>query len=356
MLSVRKITKLFGDFAANKEVDLDIGTGEIHALLGENGAGKSTLVKMLYGSLQPTAGEIIWKGKSVSIPNPSFARELGIGMVFQHFSLFDSLSVADNIALSLQGTDPISNLGEKARELSTKYGLPLNPNSMVGDLSVGERQRVEIVRCLLQNPDLVILDEPTSVLTPQEAENLFLTLERLKEEGRSILYISHRLEEVKRLCDQATILRFGEVTGDCDPNKETAASLARMMVGSDISEIKKEPIAENDNLLLTLEGLNLEAASPFAIPLTNINLKVREGEIIGIAGVAGNGQSELFDAMSGERTVADINSVTLRGQLGWKTGHQCQAQNGCCICARRAAWSWCRLGLPSVGQFVAGKI
>ncbi len=345
MLSVRKITKLFGDFAANKEIDLDIGSGEIHALLGENGAGKSTLVKMLYGSLQPTGGEIIWKGKPVTIPNPSAARGLGVGMVFQHFSLFDSLSVADNIALSLRGADPITNLSEKARELSKKYGLPLNPDSMVGDLSVGERQRVEIVRCLLQNPDLVILDEPTSVLTPQEAENLFQTLERLKEEGRSILYISHRLEEVKRLCDQATILRFGEVTGDCDPNKETAASLARMMVGSDISEIKKNATVETDNLLLTLDNFNLEAASPFAIPLTNINLKVRQGEIIGIAGVAGNGQSELFDAMSGERTVADNNCVTLRSQPVGKLGINARRKLGAAFVPEE------RLGHGAVSDF-----
>jgi len=320
MLSVRKVSKYFGDLAANKEVDLEIGPGEIHALLGENGAGKSTLVKMLYGSLQPTSGEIIWKGQKVAIPNPSTARSLGIGMVFQHFSLFDSLSVGDNIALSLGASEPVADLGDKARELSKKYGLPLNPDSMVGDLSVGERQRVEIVRCLLQNPDLVILDEPTSVLTPQEAENLFETLERLQGEGRSILYISHRLEEVKRLCDRATILRFGVVTGACDPKQETAASLARMMVGSDVASIKKKKIQPHDNFLLELKNLDLPAASPFAMPLKGINLNVREGEVIGIAGVAGNGQSELFDAMSGERTLDGDTGVMLRGKPVGRSG------------------------------------
>ena len=313
MLSVSNITKLYGDFAANKKIDLHINSGEIHALLGENGAGKSTLVKMLYGSLQPTSGEIFWKGEVVNITTPSFARNLGIGMVFQHFSLFEALSVSENIALSLAADINLDEVTEKAIELSTRYGLPLNPEALIGDLSVGERQRVEIVRCLMQNPELIILDEPTSVLTPQEADSLFDTLDILKSEGRSILFISHRLEEVRRLCDRATILRFGEVSGACDPKKETTASIARMMVGSDVSSIKKEKSEAGEDILLQVSDLSIPAATPFAVPLSGINMTIRSGEILGIAGIAGNGQSEFFDAISGEVSAHNPTNVQIRG-------------------------------------------
>ncbi|MGN6144238.1 MAG: ATP-binding cassette domain-containing protein, partial [Mesorhizobium sp.] len=211
LLEVRGLTKIFGSLTACDHIDLTIARGEIHALLGENGAGKSTLVKMLFGSLEPHSGEILWQGQPVRIQNPGVAKKLGIGMVFQHFSLFEALTAAENIALSLDDGSPINQIAAKARALSYSYGLPLDPDSLVGDLSVGERQRIEIIRCLLQLPQLIILDEPTSVLTPQEADKLFETLERLRAEGKSILYISHRLEEVKRICDRATVLRHGKV-------------------------------------------------------------------------------------------------------------------------------------------------
>ena len=315
MLEVREITKKFGDLVANDKVDFTIGVGEIHALLGENGAGKSTLVKMLYGSLQPNGGEILWKGQPVKINSPAEARHTGIGMVFQHFSLFDSLSVADNIALSLDGEYTSKEIADKAQELSQSYGLPLNPDSIVGDLSVGERQRVEIVRCLLQNPDLIILDEPTSVLTPQEADNLFVTLERLKSEGRSILYISHRLDEVRRLCDRATVLRHGKVVGECDPSKETASSLANMMVGGEVENISRQSgNLRGEEKLLELKDISLAAATPFAMPLKNLNLEMYSGQLLGIAGVAGNGQSELFDLISGEVTIPDNDKIIMGGQ------------------------------------------
>eukprot|EP01035_Chromulina_nebulosa_P069587 gene69587-biopygen43404 len=210
LLSVVGLSKLFGSFTACDQIDLDVGRGEIHALLGENGAGKSTLVKMLFGILSPSAGRIGWQGEQISVANPAAARRLGIGMVFQHFSLFEALTVAENIALSLDEDISISELSKKAAELSRAYGLPLDPDAHVADLSVGERQRIEIVRALLQNPKLIILDEPTSVLTPQEADKLFETLFKLKAEGRSVLYISHRLEEVQRICDRATVLRHGK--------------------------------------------------------------------------------------------------------------------------------------------------
>lgn len=311
LLSVRKLTKLFGSFAACDGIDLDIRPGEIHALLGENGAGKSTLVKMLFGVLAPTSGQILWKGEPVRIASPGAARRTGIGMVFQHFSLFEALTVAENIALSLDPRISLAKISEEAAVLSRNYGLPLDPNAHVADLSVGERQRIEIVRTLLQNPELIILDEPTSVLTPQEADRLFETLAKLKAEGRSVLYISHRLEEVQRICDRATVLRHGKVTGACDPRAETPASLARMMVGSEVANVTAAGMNTKGNVLLEARNLNVAARTPFATALKNICLTVRSGEVLAIAGVAGNGQSELFDALSGEYPVAEADAVRI---------------------------------------------
>lgn len=314
LLEVRGLTKIFGTLKACDNIDLTVGRGEIHALLGENGAGKSTLVKMLFGSLEPNSGEIRWNGEPVRIANPHMARKLGIGMVFQHFSLFDALTAAENIALSLEDDTPIATIAAKAKALAYSYGLPLDPYALVGDLSVGERQRIEIIRCLLQTPELIILDEPTSVLTPQEADRLFETLERLRAEGKSILYISHRLEEVKRICDRATVLRHGKVVGHCNPREQTASSLARMMVGSEVLSVVREPAQGMDKAptLLEVNSLSRKPATPFSIPLRNISLKVRAGEIIGIAGVAGNGQGEFFEAVSGEVMQADADTVRIR--------------------------------------------
>ena len=316
LLEVRGLTKIFGRLKACDSIDLVVGKGEVHALLGENGAGKSTLVKMLFGSLEPASGTIAWQGQPVRIGSPGQARKLGIGMVFQHFSLFDALTAAENIMLSLDTDASINEIAEEARRISAAYGLPLDPYALVGDLSVGERQRIEIIRCLLQEPDLIILDEPTSVLTPQEADKLFETLERLRSEGKSILYISHRLEEVKRLCDSATVLRHGKVVGHCDPRRETAASLARMMVGSEVHAVVRErgEDAAPGDALLEVRGLSRPPATPFSIPLHDIWLSVRAGEVIGIAGVAGNGQGEFFEAISGEATQADAATIRLRGK------------------------------------------
>jgi simple sugar transport system ATP-binding protein len=316
LLEVVGLTKIFGTLKACDHVNLTIGRGETHALLGENGAGKSTLVKMLFGSLEPNEGEIRWKGEPVGIASPGAARKLGIGMVFQHFSLFEALTAAENIALSLDDKTPIGTIAAKAQALSYSYGLPLDPHSLVGDLSVGERQRIEIIRCLLQVPELIILDEPTSVLTPQEADKLFETLERLRSEGKSILYISHRLEEVKRMCDRATVLRHGKVVGHCDPRNETAASLARMMVGNEVQQVVRPPVEVSapHPSLLEIRGLERKPATPFSIPLKNINLEVKAGEVIGIAGVAGNGQGELFEAISGEVLQHEAGSIRIRGK------------------------------------------
>ncbi|WP_150495821.1 ABC transporter ATP-binding protein [Roseibium aquae] len=301
LLDARGLTKRFGDILANDRVDLAINTGEIHALLGENGAGKSTLVKMFYGSLEPDGGAISWQGRTVAITSPAEARALGIGMVFQHFSLFEALTVAENIALAFPKPGNMRKLAARIREVSEDYGLPLDPDAVVADLPVGIRQRIEIVRCLLQEPRLIIMDEPTSVLTPQEADRLFLTLQRLASEGCAVLYISHRLEEVQRICHHATILRHGKVVRECDPTRETAASLARMMVGTEVMGVSitdHEPAIGRTRL--ALRNLTSPATNPFATELRGINLDVRAGEVVAIAGVAGNGQGELFDAVSGE--------------------------------------------------------
>ncbi|SEK50912.1 ABC transporter ATP-binding protein [Xaviernesmea oryzae] len=320
LLSVSKLTKLFGSFAACDGIDLDIRPGEIHALLGENGAGKSTLVKMLFGVLAPTSGSIVWNGEPVRIASPAAARKLGIGMVFQHFSLFEALTVAENIALSLDEKLPLARIAERASELSQAYGLPLDPHAHVADLSVGERQRIEIVRALLQNPQLIILDEPTSVLTPQEADRLFETLFKLRSEGRSVLYISHRLEEVQRICDRATVLRHGKVTGACDPRQETPASLARMMVGAEVAHVSAAGTTTRGDVLLEARHLSAAARTPFAVSLKEICLKVRAGEVLAIAGVAGNGQGELFDALSGEYPVQAEETVQIRGKAVGREG------------------------------------
>lgn len=311
LLAVGQLTKLFGTFAACDGINLDIRPGEIHALLGENGAGKSTLVKMLFGVLAPTSGQIVWQGQPVRITSPSAARKLGIGMVFQHFSLFEALTVAENIALSMDPGVSLARIAKEASDLSHAYGLPLDPHAHVADLSVGERQRIEIVRALLQNPKLIILDEPTSVLTPQEADRLFETLNKLKAEGRSVLYISHRLEEVQRICDRATVLRHGKVTGACDPRQETPSSLARMMVGSDVAHVSAEGTSTKGAVKLEARHLSATARTPFAVSLKNICLKVHAGEVLAIAGVAGNGQGELFDALSGEYPVATDDVILI---------------------------------------------
>ena len=320
LLEVRGLTKIFGELRANDGIDLEIRSSEIHALLGENGAGKSTLVKMLFGSLEPTSGQILWKGSPVNISSPGQARGLGIGMVFQHFSLFEALTVAENIALSMDSDVSIENISEQAAVLSREYGLPLDPNAHVADLSVGERQRIEIVRTLLQNPELIILDEPTSVLTPQEADRLFETLEKIRSEGRSVLYISHRLEEVQRICDRATVLRHGKLTGDCDPRAETPASLARMMVGTEVQTVSNTGGKVSDNILIETRKLDAPARTPFAVALKDIDLTVRGGEVIGIAGVAGNGQSELFDVLSGEELAQKPGDIRICGTDAGRLG------------------------------------
>ncbi len=313
LLQTVGLTKRYGSFLANDCIDIDIFPQEIHALLGENGAGKSTLVKTIYGLIQPSEGEMRWEGKRMVLSGPSEARSRGIGMVFQHFSLFDNLTVAENVALGLDGRESFKEISARLEQVSRTYGLPLDPRREVWQLSVGERQRIEIVRALMQNPKFLILDEPTAVLTPQEADQLFIVLERLKAEGRAILYISHKLEEVKRLCDTATILRGGKKVATCNPRAETPASLARMMVGSEIRQVKAAAARQVTVPRLVVNNLSLVPDDPHGVRLQNISLELRGGEILGIAGVAGNGQDEFFSALSGERRSNDPGTVVIEG-------------------------------------------
>src|SRR5690349_15912493 len=239
LLELHGLTKRFPGVLANDAVTLRVGHKEIHALLGENGAGKSTLVKMIYGIMRPDDGHMRLNGEIYAPHKPAEARAKGIGMVFQQFSLFDGLTVAENIALGIRAKMARRGLRERIAAVSTAYGLKLDPDRRVGNLSVGERQRVEIVRCLLQQPKLIIMDEPTSVLTPQEVEVLFQTLRRLVAEGRSILYISHKLEEIRTLCQRATILRAGRVVASLEPGQESARRLAELMLGGSLPLLRR---------------------------------------------------------------------------------------------------------------------
>ncbi|WJY21900.1 ABC transporter ATP-binding protein [Fontisubflavum oceani] len=311
LLTIDGLTKAYPGVVANDAVSFQIQPGEVHALLGENGAGKSTLVKMIYGLVRPDAGTMMLEGAAYTPAEPRAARGAGVAMVFQHFSLFEALNVAENIALGMENPPKPRDLAAQIREVSETYGLPLDPDRLVGDLSAGERQRVEIIRCLLQDPKLLIMDEPTSVLTPQEVEILFHTLRKLSAEGTAILYISHKLEEIRALCDAATVLRLGKVVAECTPSEVSAAHMAELMVGKSLAAPARAA-AEPGEVLLKVTGLSLDPATPFGTPLRHIGLELRAGEVLGIGGVAGNGQDELLAALSGEARVTP-NAITLEG-------------------------------------------
>jgi ABC-type uncharacterized transport system ATPase subunit len=328
-LELRGVTKRFPGVLANDNVSLTVKPGEIHALLGENGAGKSTLVKMIYGILAPDSGEILWDGAPVRVGNPRAARRLGIGMVFQHFSLFEALTVLENIALGLDARIPQKALEAEILRVLDAYGLKLDPRRIVSTLSVGERQRIEIVRALLLNPKMLIMDEPTSVLTPQEVEQLFETLRKLSAEGCSILYISHKLHEIIALCETATILRGGKFVAECDPRKETSKSMAELMIGANLKEVSKGAARAFGAERFAARNLSLPKRGDFGMALKDISFSVRAGEILGVAGVAGNGQNELMEALSGE--VASPNdSILLEDKPVGRLGPTDRRARGLC--------------------------
>jgi len=321
-LELQDISKQYPAVKANDRVSLRVKPGEIHAVLGENGAGKSTLMKMIYGAVRPDEGVIRWNGEVVDIRNPHEARALGISMVFQHFSLFDTLTVAENVWLGLDKGMSLKQVTARIVEVAAAYGLDVAPDRPVHTLSVGERQRVEIVRALMTNPQLLILDEPTSVLTPQAVEKLFVVLRKLAAEGCSILYISHKLDEIRSLCHHCTVLRGGQVTGEVDPTQETNASLSRLMIGAEPPALRHRE-SWPGGTVLQVKGLSLPKLDQFGTTLDNIWLQVAEGEIVGIAGVSGNGQQELMAALSGEDPRAPDESVRLFGKaIGHKTPRQ----------------------------------
>ena len=344
-LELTGITKRFPGVLANDNVTFAVKPGEIHALLGENGAGKSTLVKMIYGIMQPDSGEFRWDGVPVVVSSPKAARKLGIGMVFQHFSLFEALSVLENIALGMDAKIPSRELEARIREVMETYGLLLDPHRTVATLSVGERQRIEIVRALLLNPKLLIMDEPTSVLTPQEVDQLFEVLRKLAAQGCSILYISHKLYEIKALCDTATILRGGKLVDTCDPKVETSRSMAEKMIGAGLKDIVRAVGRKLGEPKLVVSHLSTPKTGHFDVPVDDVSFTVRAGEIFGIAGVAGNGQNALLDGLSGEILGNDNNAIAIDGRPLGLLSTTARRRHGLCAVPEE------RNGHAAVGDF-----
>ena len=312
-LQLAHITKRYPSVVANSDVSLTVQPGETHAVLGENGAGKSTLMKIIYGSVKPDEGTVRFNGQPVAIRNPQEARQLGISMVFQHFSLFDTLTVAENVWLGLDKSLALAEVTRRIVAKAGEYGLEIDPLRPVHTLSVGEMQRVEIIRALLTDPKLLILDEPTSVLTPQAVQKLFVVLKKLASEGCSILYISHKLHEIRELCTACTVLRGGKVTGVCNPQQETNESLSRLMIGAEPPPLTHRP-SNVGEVALAVERLSLPREDQFGVDLEDVSMQVRAGEVVGIAGVSGNGQKELLYALSGEDVRAEPGMVRLFGQ------------------------------------------
>jgi len=315
-LELHSIVKRFGHVLANDGISMTVDQGEIRALVGENGAGKSTLMSVLYGELRPDAGEIYLRGERQIFRSPVDAIHAGLGMVHQSFMLFPSLSVFENV---IYGVEPTSRglidrrraTGE-VRDIAERYGLRVNPSAKVAHLPVGVRQRVEILKALYRGADILILDEPTGVLTPQEGEGLFETLRALRAQGKTILFITHKLHEVMRLCDNATVLRDGRVTATVRVAATTPEELSRFMTGRDVLLHVEKPAVEPGRLMLGVEQLTvLDEAHRHLV--ADVSLEVRAGEIVGIAGVAGNGQTELIEALVGLRPVG-AGRVMLQGR------------------------------------------
>lgn len=297
-LRLQNITKRYGSTIANRDISLEVMPGEILSVLGENGAGKSTLMKIIFGSVVPDQGQFFFNGKRVNISSPADARKLGIAMVFQHFVLFDTLTVKENILLGLPEGTSLAKLEKEIKEKSKHYGLEVDPNAVINDLSMGERQRVEILRALLKNPQLLILDEPTSVLSPLALKALFKTLRQLSSEGVSIIFITHKLNEIRALSKNCCVIRGGQVVANVNPQEISEDDLAKLMIGNDLPEILPKPeVKQALGLDLNLRREKVSYKSHF--PLSG-QIHVPCGKIVGIAGISGNGQSDLMKAISGE--------------------------------------------------------
>jgi simple sugar transport system ATP-binding protein len=315
MLEMKGITKRFPGVLANYKVDFDVRSGEVHTLLGENGAGKSTLMKVLYGFYKPEEGTIKFKGESVDISSPSDAIDYGIGMIHQHFMLVPTLTVAENVALGLGSAKSLSQdlepVKDRIRELSEAYRLHVDPDTYIWQLAVGERQRVEIMKAIYRDVSLLVLDEPTAVLTPAEVDDLFITLRQMTDSGRGLVFISHKLHEVMNLSDRITVLRTGRVTGHTVPAESSREHLAKMMVGREVLLAPSRTEVEVGAERLSIQGLNV-VSDRDTPAVTDFDLSVRGGEVVGIAGVSGNGQRELAEAITGLRHVTS-GTVTIDG-------------------------------------------
>ena len=316
IVEMQHIVKQFGNFKANDDINLDIRKGEVHALLGENGAGKSTLMNVLTGLLEPTAGKIKINGETVTIDSPDRASELGIGMVHQHFMLIGKFTIAENIMLGNEeqkfGFIEQKTAAKSISELSDRYGLRVDPYARVDDISVGQQQRAEILKVLYWGTDILILDEPTAVLTPQEIDDLMRVIRSLADEGKSIILITHKLDEIKQIADRCTVIRRGKSIGTVDVPDTNQQELADMMVGREVSfSVEKEP-AHPEEVILSVNDLVVEDSRQLTA-VDHLSFEVRQGEILGIAGVDGNGQSELIQAITGLRE-SKSGKIELNGQ------------------------------------------
>ncbi|HGJ7781136.1 TPA: ABC transporter ATP-binding protein [Streptococcus pneumoniae] len=315
VIEMRDITKVFGGFVANDKINLHLRKGEIHALLGENGAGKSTLMNMLAGLLEPTSGEIAVNGQVVNLDSPSKAASLGIGMVHQHFMLVEAFTVAENIILGSEltknGVLNIAGASKEIKALSERYGLAVDPSAKVADISVGAQQRVEILKTLYRGADILIFDEPTAVLTPSEIDELMAIMKNLVKEGKSIILITHKLDEIRAVSDRVTVIRRGKSIETVEIAGATNADLAEMMVGRSVSFKTEKQASKPKEVVLSIKDLVVNENR--GVPaVKNLSLDVRAGEIVGIAGIDGNGQSELIQAITGLRKV-ESGSIELKG-------------------------------------------
>ncbi|MBP2623119.1 ABC transporter ATP-binding protein [Streptococcus oricebi] len=317
VIEMREITKVFGEFVANDKINLNLRRGEIHALLGENGAGKSTLMNMLAGLLEPTSGQILVNGQPVKLDSPSKAASLGIGMVHQHFMLVEAFTVAENIILGSEKTNSFGVLDldkaiKEIKDLSERYGLAVDPRAKIEDISVGAQQRVEILKTLYRGADILIFDEPTAVLTPSEIEELENIMKNLVKEGKSIILITHKLDEIRAVADRVTVIRRGKSIETVGIEGATNKDLAEMMVGRSVSFTTAKEPAQPKDVVLSIKDLEV-AENRGVLAVKGLSLDVRAGEIVGIAGIDGNGQSELIQAITGLRKVKS-GSVSIKGK------------------------------------------